>query len=163
MSKMCYKLSYIKVHIRVGDNMFYRLRETFARFMYGRYGMDSLNKFLAIFYIALAFINMFVLRINGRGVAYFIFYVLETAAFLAFLLRMLSRNIYKRQQENIKYLNVSSSVKGYINKKKMQWQCRKTHVFRVCPNCKATVKLPKKKGKHTCTCPKCRVDFKVTI
>jgi len=34
---------------------------------------------------------------------------------------------------------------------------------RTCPNCRATIKLPRKKGKHTCTCPKCRVDFKVKV
>lgn len=143
--------------------MFFRLRQAFERFMYGRYGMDSLNKFLAVFYIALAFVNMFVLRIEGYCIAYYIIYVLETIAFVTFLLRMLSRNIYKRQQENYKYLNIFERVRTYISKKRMQWQCRKTHVFRSCPNCKATIKLPKKKGKHTCTCPKCRVDFKVRI
>ncbi len=143
--------------------MFFRLRQAFSRFMYGRYGMDSLNKFLAVFYLAAAFINMFVLRINGQGIAYFIFYVLETISLFCFIFRMLSRNIYKRQQENYKYINIISGIRGYVNKKKMQWQCRKTHVFRNCPNCKATVKLPKRKGKHTCTCPKCRVDFKVKI
>lgn len=143
--------------------MFYRLREAFARFMSGRYGMDSLNKFLAVAYIAFALINMFVFRIEGYCIAYYVIYVLEAAALFGLIFRMLSRNIYKRQQENYKYYNISSTVKNYVNKKKMQWQCRKTHVFRNCPNCKATVKLPKRKGKHTCTCPKCRVDFNVKI
>lgn len=143
--------------------MFYRLRMAFMRFMAGRYGMDSLNKFLAIFYLALAFINMFVLRINGAGVGYYIIYFIENAIFVWFIFRMLSRNIYKRQSENYKFINLSAKAKSYINKKKMQWQCRKTHVFRNCPNCKATVKLPRKKGKHVCTCPKCRNDFRVVI
>lgn len=143
--------------------MFYRLRMAFMRFMSGRYGMDSLNKFLAIVYLALAFINMFVLRINGASMGYYIIYFIENAIFVWFIFRMLSRNIYKRQSENYKFTAISGRIKAYLNKKKMQWQCRKTHVFRNCPNCKATVKLPRKKGKHVCTCPKCRNDFKVNI
>ena len=114
--------------------MFYRLRMAFMRFMSGRYGMDSLNKFLLIVYLALAFINMFVLRINGAGVGYYVIYVIENAIFVLAVFRMLSRNIYKRQSENYKFINLSAKAKSYINKKKMQWQCRKTHVFRNCPN-----------------------------
>lgn len=145
------------------SRFFYRLREAFTRFMYGRYGMDSLNLFLLVVYFVLSLFNMIFVRIEGRGIAYFIIYIIQTALFLWILFRMLSRNIYSRQKENNKFLLLKGNLKSRTNKIKMRWQYRKTHVFRNCPNCKATIKLPRKKGNHTVTCPKCRSDFKVKI
>ena len=75
--------------------------------------------------------------------------------------RLLSRNIYKRQSENMKYLKIRDKVKGKITLQKRKWSERKTHIYRKCPNCKAEIRLPKKKGKHVCTCPRCKKNFEV--
>ena len=64
---------------------------------------------------------------------------------------------------NNKYLSISNKFMAKFRLQKDKWNNRKTHVYRTCPNCKATIKLPRKKGKHTCTCPKCRVDFSVKV
>ncbi len=143
--------------------MWYRIRMALQRFMYGRYGSDSLNKFLFIVYFVLFIAGSIVRRIPNAGIPYLIIYLLTLAAMFLFLFRTLSRNIYKRQQENLKFLNIKTLLWAKCRLQKEKWRNHKTHVYRTCPNCRATIKLPRKKGKHTCTCPKCRVDFKVTV
>ena len=81
-----------------------KLKEKFAKFMYGRYGTDRLNMFLVILLLVCAVINMFVRN------AYFSV-VLTSWEFLLIILiyyRMFSRNISKRYAENQKYLNITS-------------------------------------------------------
>ena len=141
--------------------MFYRLRMAFARFMQGRYGFDALNNFLSIVYIALVVSGLILKRISPT--AYLVFYILEMFVFFFWLFRVLSRNIYSRQMENTKFLRIRENFKIWKNLQSQKWQFRKTHIFKKCPNCKANIKLPRKKGKHTVTCPKCTKDFKVKI
>ena len=35
------------------------------------------------------------------------------------------------------------------------------HIFRQCPYCSATLRLPRQKGKHTVKCPRCSKSFGV--
>ena len=58
---------------------------------------------------------------------------------------------------------ISGKVKGFFNLQKREFADRKTHRYRTCPHCKATVRLRYKKGNHTVCCPKCRKDFNVKI
>lgn len=141
--------------------MFYRLRMALARFMQGRYGMDALNKFLFVAYFVLVVLNMIFVRTNR--ILYFIFYGIELVVMFLLFFRILSRNYYKRSMENNKYLSISNKFMAKFRLQKDKWNNRKTHVYRNCPNCKATIKLPRKKGKHVCTCPRCRVDFSVKV
>lgn len=143
--------------------MWYRLRAAIGRFMYGRYGTDGLNKFLFILYLILLIASSILRRIQGAALIYLVVYLLTLATMVLFFFRFLSRNHYKRQQENVKYYELKNKITAKWNLQKEKWRNRKTHVYRTCPNCRATIKLPRKKGKHTCTCPKCRVDFKVTV
>ena len=39
--------------------MFYRFREALARFMYGRYGSDQLNRFLIVIFFVVFIANIF--------------------------------------------------------------------------------------------------------
>lgn len=48
-------------------------------------------------------------------------------------------------------------------KKKVKLKTDKDHCFRICPECKANIRLPKKKGKHTVVCPRCKCRFEVKI
>lgn len=48
-------------------------------------------------------------------------------------------------------------------KKKSKLPKDKDHVYRICPSCKANIRLPKKKGTHTVRCPRCGVLFEVKI
>lgn len=143
--------------------MFFRLREMLARFFYGRCGMDRLNLFLFLVYFVLWFIGNILSLFSATRPALLIVSVINFLLLVIIIFRALSKNIYKRQSENLKFLNLKQKALAHINLQKTKWQLRKTHVFKTCPNCKATIKLPRKKGRHTCCCPKCKIDFKVRV
>lgn len=123
--------------------------------MYGRYGIDELQKFLVVFYIAAAVLKNFFL--------WKIMYALSVVAAVIFIVRFFSKDIYIRQKENRKYLEIKDKVFGWFNRNQKVINDSKTHIFRTCPNCKAKIKLPRKKGNHVCNCPKCGKDFKVRV
>ena len=121
-----------------------------ADFLQGRYGIDELYKFLFIIFWIIAIRNP-------------IIYLLEIIICVYMMFRVFSRNIYKRQNENAKFLKIKNKVIEKIKLHKKKWADRKTHIYRKCPNCKAELRLPKKKGKHVCTCPRCKKDFDVIV
>ena len=131
------------------------LRERLYRFMQGRYGTDSLNNFLLAIYFGLFLVNLFIPTL--------IVSFLETVLMVWMFFRILSRNIYKRRRENEKFLNLMKKPKAYFALRKSKRRDRKTHVYRKCPACKSTLRLPRRKGKHTAVCPRCERRFDVNI
>ena len=47
--------------------------------------------------------------------------------------------------------------------KKKKLKTDRDHCFRICPQCRANIRLPKKRGKHTVVCPRCKCRFEVSI
>ena len=134
---------------------FGRWRERIARFMIGRYGVDRLYHFLLVLCFILIIVNLFV--------GSFIISCLETALLIYATFRVLSRNIYKRQRENMFYNKISAKPKEFFKLIKCMFRDRKTHVYKKCPSCKNNLRLPKQKGKHTVVCPCCQNRFDVRI
>lgn len=132
-----------------------KFREKLARFMYGRYGGDQFNNFILIVVAILMIVNIFV---NS-----YIMYAFYMGLWVWSLCRMLSRNIYKRRAENEKFLKAWNPVKNKFKLMKNKRRDRKTHVYKKCPGCKAVLRLPKQKGKHTVKCPKCHKRFDIKI
>ncbi|MBQ3084323.1 MAG: hypothetical protein IJC46_02580 [Clostridia bacterium] len=131
-----------------------RFRERVARFMIGRYGADSLGR--ALIWISLAF--------SVAGMFTFRWFSLISLLLLIWaFFRLFSRNYVKRQRENEVYLRLTAKPRNWLKLQKNKHRDRKTHAYKKCPHCKATLRLPKKKGKHTVCCPKCRKDFEVKI
>jgi len=128
-------------------------RERIARFMAGRYGVDKLYYFLLAICLILIVINFFA--------NLYIIYLVESALFVFAFFRVMSRNIYKRQQENEKFIRLTEKPKKIFNLQKCKLRDRKTHVYRKCPSCKVVLRLPKSKGKHNVVCPKCKNRFEV--
>ena len=124
-------------------NLGYKLRTALQRFMAGRYGTDRLN--MAILCAGLAFSLLAsllpgaVLKLSCTTVSY----VLMIFA----IFRTLSRNIYKRYEENRKFMLFFQKIKD------------KDHRYYNCPRCHQQVRVPKGKGKISITCPKCREKF----
>lgn len=131
--------------------MFYRLRMLLQRFMMGRYGIDGLFYFFFALYFILSMVNAFANSL--------IIYLLSLVLLFVMFFRVFSRNIYKRQRENVKFLSIYNKVKRKLKIRKYD----PYHVFRKCPKCKTTLRLPRRNGKHTVCCPKCKTDFKVRI
>ena len=132
-----------------------RFKEKLVRFMAGRYGGDQLNNFLLIIVMLMIAVNVFV---NS-----YILWIVYLLLWGWSIFRMMSRNIYKRQAENAKFLKLWNPVKGWFKLVKNKWRDRTTHVYKKCPKCKAVLRLPKKKGNHTVKCPKCGNRFDITI
>lgn len=130
-----------------------RFRDKLIRFMYGRNGFDKLCMALLWTGIVLSIVNIFL--------GSFLIWILEYAVLGYCIFRVLSKNIYKRRAENDKFLHIWSKVRGFFSLQKNKFRDRKTHIYRVCPHCKANLRLPKAKGTHTVRCPKCSTRFDI--
>ena len=121
----------------------YKIKMGLMRFMSGRYGTDKLNSHLLWTGVAFCLLSMFMplagLVLAMTGLSYLF---MGIAVF-----RCLSRNTYKRYQENRKYLAFWSRVKD------------REHKYFSCPRCRQSVRVPKGKGKIAITCPKCKEKF----
>lgn len=130
-------------------------RERIARYMAGRYGVDRLYYFLLAVCFILIIVNMFVSSV--------ILSLLESCLLAYTFYRVMSRNIYKRQQENEKFIKLIDKPKKFFNLQKCKNRDRKTHIYKKCPSCKNNLRLPREKGKHTVVCPCCKNRFDVKI
>lgn len=130
-------------------------RERIARFMMGRNGMDPFYHFLIFVCCVIVIVNVFV---NSLWLS-----AIETCLFCYAIFRALSRNVYKRRQENEAFVKIVSKPKNFFKLQKVKRRDRKTHVFKKCPSCKNNLRLPREKGKHTVVCPCCKTRFDVKI
>ena len=119
--------------------------------MAGRYGADDLSKFMLGSGVALMILTLF-LRIP-------ILNTLVVVILALVYVRMFSRNIQKRYDENQKYLSLKQRFLGFFKADPAKAQENKMyHIYR-CPNCKQKIRVPRGKGKIVITCPKCKHEF----
>lgn len=119
-------------------------------FMNGRYGADQLGRFLSFVALGLLIVNLFVhnmilLIIVGVLIAYNFY-------------RMFSRDVYKRSEENRKFLEFVDGIKSKFTSAKNQAKDR-DHAYFTCPRCKKKLRVPKGKGMISIHCPQCGMDF----
>ncbi len=120
-----------------------RLGASFRYFMQGRYGTDKLNTAILVAGVIACFGSMlFRFPLLNWILTMFAYACMGVALF-----RMLSRNTYKRYEENRKYLRFLERAKD------------RNHRYYACPRCRQTVRVPRGKGKIYITCPKCRERF----
>ena len=127
------------------------MKERMQRFMAGRYGNDQLNQFIFI----VAIISM-VLEIITRQS---LFYTLTLVLLILAYVRVFSRNINKRYEENMKFLQKKDAILNKFRKQKYYAAQRRNFRIYTCPQCKQKIRIPKGKGKISITCPKCRTSF----
>ena len=127
------------------------MKERMQRFMAGRYGNDQLNQFIFI----VAIISM-VLEIITRQS---FFYTLTLVLLILAYVRVFSRNINKRYEENMKFLQKKDMILNKFCKQKYYAAQRRNFHIYTCPQCKQKIRIPKGKGKIRITCPKCRTSF----
>ena len=134
--------------------MLNRLRDRFIRFMYGRNGNDSLSSFLLVVVCIFLLVSGFLKGAVGSAVR-----TLGLALLIYVYFRMFSKNIYKRREENQKYLSLRYKVFGYLKGIKERWVQRKDYKFYTCPSCHVTLRVPKGHGKIKIVCRKCGNSF----
>ena len=122
---------------------FRRLRAGFRHFMMGRYGVDKLNLGILGVGAAACLLSAFLPFAILKLALVLLSYGLMGLAFF----RMLSRNTYKRYQENRRYLMFLQRIKD------------REHRYFDCPRCRQLVRVPRGKGKLSITCPKCKEKF----
>lgn len=137
-------------------------RNKLISFMYGRNGMDKYNNFLFILYFIILILQWILSIFIPAGLSLaFSLILLSLIAYITF--RCMSKNIYKRQAENRRFLAISDRIKAYFRLQKNKFHDRKTHVYRKCPSCKAVLRLKKIRGKHRAVCPRCSKSFNVLV
>lgn len=126
------------------------MREKFARFMMGRYGVDQFSKFLTVITLVLMILGLF---------THPFLYYLGIVGMIYMYFRMFSKNRVKRSAENQWYLKKSYAVRNWFDKQKRMFKLRKTHRIFKCPTCSQKIKVPKGKGKIEIRCTKCSTKF----
>ena len=127
------------------------MKEKIMRFMYGRYGMDSLGKCLVIVGL--------IAMLTAGWTDSLVLVTLSWALIIYAYFRMFSRNIAKRSAENQWYLKKEMKVRGFFQKKKREWkQLKEYHIYR-CPNCRQKIRVPRGKGRIAIRCRKCGTEF----
>ena len=112
-------------------------------FMAGRYGTDRLNMAILGAGLVASLLSVMISAAPLNLVFWALSYILMIWA----IFRTLSRNTYKRYQENRKFLQVFDRLKD------------RQHRYFDCPKCRQMVRVPRGKGKIAITCPRCREKF----
>ena len=113
------------------------------RFMAGRYGTDRLNMAILGAGLAVCLISPFF----RNSLINLLFTAVSYGLMIWAICRALSRNTYRRYQENRKFLQFFDRLKD------------RQHRYFECPKCRQVVRVPRGKGKIAITCPKCREKF----
>lgn len=128
--------------------------EWFKRFMYGRYGADTLARELLV----LSFILLIISSLLPKSLWFFV--VIAYVPVLICIFRIFSKNRYKRQMENYKYLKIRNKALGHLKLRSKRVKDLRTHKYFTCSNCKQSLRVPRGQGKIFITCPKCKNTFK---
>ena len=126
------------------------MRDWFRRLMMGRYGVDQLTWVLLVLSLILSLCGG-IFRSN-------VLRILCWAVLIVCYLRIFSRNIYARQQENQKLLQFWWKLKNGKANRPTREQRKNYKVFS-CPTCKQKLRVPRGKGKISISCPKCGTNF----
>ena len=120
-----------------------QLSAKLQRFMAGRYGTDRLNMTILGAGLVACLISSFF----QKPLINLLLTALSYGLMIWAIYRSLSRNTYKRYQENRKFLQFFDRLKD------------RQHRYFDCPKCHQVVRVPRGKGKIAITCPKCREKF----
>ncbi len=130
------------------------MKEKMMRFMAGRNGNDEFNRFLLTVDLILLLISAVFSRGVGRFLTPLVFVLLALTYY-----RMFSRDLYRRSAENAKYLHKRNQMLARGRVLREQWTQRRDYKFFTCPSCKATLRVPKGRGRIKIVCRKCGNSF----
>ncbi len=120
------------------------------RFMLGRYGIDSLYRFLIYVCFFLTFINLF---LSSK-----IIEIVEIFLFIFSLYRVFSKNISRRKKEEDVYLKFKNFIVHLFHNRNHVY-----YIYRRCRYCKTKLRLPlpSKRGFQRVRCPKCGMRIRI--
>lgn len=125
-----------------------RFRNAVYRFMYGRNGVDALSWALLTAEVVLSLIGSFA----GGLVSAITYFASMVLAFVV-ILRIFSRNLAARREENARFLAWFGPKLNDLRGAKAR-RADKAHKYARC-SCGAWCRVPRGIGKVEMTCPKC--------
>ena len=131
--------------------MFQKMRTALATFMYGRNGADQLSMAMLWAAIILNLLSLLLVRSALIGT---VLRLLVDVLLIWSLFRIFSKNLYRRREENTRFLRFVWDVKNRASAAKARRQ-DKDHKYFTCKGCKTICRVPAGKGKIIITCPKC--------
>ena len=134
-------------------SFFQKIGNAVVRFMYGRNGMDQLNRVLFWGYMGVFLGQLLFSMMRLRGLA-LLCEILLWPLMVLILFRMFSKNLPKRRAENQKFWNWWCGVKSRNAGAKARY-ADKDHKYFTCKTCGTICRVPVGKGKIIITCPKC--------
>ena len=134
-------------------SFFQKIGNAIVRFMYGRNGMDQLNRVLFWGYMGTFLAQALFSALRWQAPALLCEILLWPLMFLIFC-RMFSKNLPKRRAENQKFVNWWWGVKSRNAGAKAR-HADKDHKYFTCKTCGTICRVPVGKGKIIITCPKC--------
>lgn len=127
-----------------------------------RYGNDNLNNFLYIVSLVLIVVNIF-LRVRAL-------HVLIVLLIIVTFSRSFSRCFDKRQQENMKFLEIKDRFFGSREQRAYRKSVKADRKAAnegkrvlICPYCKEKLRVPVGAGKIKIKCPHCHSEFEETV
>ena len=151
------------------------MREKLQRFLQGRNGYDQYSRFLNWVSVGALLVSMLLSAIFGTaskeaaeltavqrvfgGYLPSILWAVAIALLVYAYFRVFSKNIYRRQSENAKHLSRVAKCKGGWQRFCQRIKDMRYYKYFKCPDCKATLRVPRKKGKVAITCKKCGKRF----
>ncbi len=129
---------------------FEELSRKMSIWMYGRYGNDEFNMFMSIAALVCLFLSPLINPLASVGLFFIIYSTFRTY----------SKNIESRRKEFSAYWQIKMYIKRYFAIKKYIFEYRKIYKYYRCPKCKASLRVPKGKGKIEITCVKCGHKFR---
>ncbi len=146
-------------------------------FQQQRRGLDELNRTMLIAALVLSIIGMIVSQ--SIGWLRVVLSLLSGALLVLIVIRMMSKNFNKRNQENMKYLTYETAVKDWFRRtfrakgkagsyqaprakragKNPTWAELKQYKYLICPQCAQRLRVPRGKGRIRVTCTNCSNVF----
>ena len=139
-----------------------RIKQAVRSFMSGRNGPDQLSMALLWTGLISYLLSSIIGSIQGSVIWMLLSSVLSLAGFASYIFsvfRIFSRNRYKRQEENRRYVAFAEKKRTERRQAKVRFQNRKKYKYFKCPGCKAWRRLPRGTGVATITCSRCHTSF----
>ena len=127
-----------------------RFQYKMYQFMQGRRGADQFCRFLFLTSAVLLLFSMFFFN--------YITYYMGIALCLYGNFRSLSRNLYKRERENNRYLALKYRITGGRTFQQ-RWYERRYYAYFKCSGCGQKMRAPKGRGTIRVHCHNCNTEF----
>ena len=126
--------------------------------MAGRYGNDSLSRFLIFAALVPLVVSLLIGGAAGGSLGT-VLWVIAFAIIIYSNYRTFSRDIQRRAAENSRFLELKSRFFRFFKKRREQFRQRRDYKFFRCPGCKATLRVPRNRGKIQIRCSRCGNAF----